>query len=184
MAAQPGVRAIRNLAAATQACKAFQQAAGGLAALALRAIAQDQHDDLRVTTKPVMSHFGSHEFILYWIQLIDEEGRRRYDRPGWLTCTRGRLPRPSWMSAPEKKATTRCTVVRARGTRDEGEGVCGPSIRRPSLNFVYIIYIQCGVIKMNDSCANHAMQIRASIYQLKLLNMAGGRCSLFAMLAR
>jgi len=100
VAAQPGVRAIRNLAAATQACKAFQQAAGGLAALALRAIAQDQHDDLRVTTKPVMSHFGSHEFILYWIQLIDEEGRRRYDRPGWLTCTRGRLPRPSWMSAP------------------------------------------------------------------------------------
>ena len=74
--------------------------------------------------------------------------------------------------------------MRARGTRDEGEGVCGPSIRRPSLNFVYIIYIQRGgVIKMNDSCANHAMQIRASIYQLKLQNMAGGRCSLFARLA-
>ncbi|XRB09749.1 hypothetical protein NFJ02_42g109130 [Pycnococcus provasolii] len=58
VAAQPGVIAIRNLASATQACKAFQQAAGGRAALALRAIAQDQHDDLVVRGLKVLRSLG------------------------------------------------------------------------------------------------------------------------------
>ena len=61
-----------------------------------------------------------------------------------ITCTCGRLPRPSLMSAPEKATNKVYCSARSwdEGRGHEGEGVCGPSIRRPSLNFVYIIYIQ------------------------------------------
>lgn len=35
--------------------------------------------------KYILAFFGTHEYLLYWVRLIDEEGRRRYGKREWLT---------------------------------------------------------------------------------------------------